>query len=146
MSDNDNRTVYILVGVGITLLAVVTILSFLTYRKVDRDRQSYNVQQPMQELSNPTSPVVYDERIYNERIYKMLEDRDNKIHEHIEDVNSNINSLNNNLKSLNYRIPSMGIGMNSMNIMNNNVSKAGSVTSVKTPIEDKIRQKEFGMI
>lgn len=141
MSDNDNRIVYILVGVGITLLAVVTILSFLTYRKVDRDRQSYNVQQPMQELSNPTSPVVYDERIY-----RMLEDRDNKIHEHIEDVNSNINSLNNNLKSLNYRIPSMGIGMNSMNIMNNNVSKAGSVTSVKTPIEDKIRQKEFGMI
>lgn len=137
MAESNNKEIlYILVGVGITLLAVATILSFLTYRKVDRDRQSYSMQQPMQELSIgqmpsqiPTSPVVYDDRIY-----RILADNEQKIHEHLEDVNSNVNSLNNSLK-LQYKISSL-----------NTQPRAGSVTTIRTTNEDKTRQKEFGMI
>lgn len=148
-SNNNKEWVYVLVGVGITLLAVVAVFSFLTNRKVEK--MSWQAESGTQQQTNPiqglglgfgsvpvsnqlqiAQPVVYDERIY-----KMLVDNEQKIHEHLEDVNSNINNLNSNLKSINYgqyKIPFAGIA-----------PRAGSVTSIRTGVEDKIRQKDFGM-
>lgn len=142
MAESNNKEwIYVLVGVGITLLAVVTVLTWLTNRKVERMSWEAENQQPstLQGLGNmstvssvtpvlsqtQTQPVIYDERIY-----RMLEDRDNKIHDHLEDVNSNINGL----KSLNYRIPSL-----------NTQPRAGGATSIRTGAEDKTRQRDFGM-
>lgn len=143
MPDKDNKEfVYVLIGVGITLLAIVTILSFLTYRKVEHQSwQNIGTAKevsPIQKLDNVSQnqyPQYPQSPIYDERIYRMLEDNQNKLHDRIEDVNSNINSL-----KLQYRIPSLG-----MNIVGK-PARAGSVISVKTPVEDKTRQKEFGMI
>lgn len=142
MAESNNKEIfYVLLGVGITLLAVVAVYSFLTNRKVERMswQAERGIQQPMQGLSAPvvsSQPVVYDEKIY-----RILADNEQNIHNHIEDLNSNINSLNNNLnsnlKSLNYKIPSLGI--------NNNIPRAGSVNTVRTTVEDKVRQKDFGM-
>lgn len=145
MSDNDNKTVYILVGVGITLLAVIAIFSFLTNRKVERmSWQTINTTHQLNPLSYNTPLNTLDNNIqttdvpiskyippvFDEKIYRLLEIQQRQL----EDVNANVNSL----KSLNYRIPSFGV--------NNNMSKAGSVTSIRTGAEDKTRQKEFGMI
>ena len=151
MSDNDNKIVYILVGVGITLLAVIAIFSFLTNRKVERMswKAENVVQQGLGVLGTVSqTPVLNQTPAYDERIYNMLSEKmDNNqkmIHDHLEDVNSNVNNLNNSLKSTNYgqnysqyKTPSLGVNVN--------MPKAGSVTSIKTSGEDKIRQKEFGM-
>lgn len=144
---NNKELIYVLVGVGISLLVVVTVLSFLTNRKVER--MSWKDENVMQQTNaiqglgtaNAISqiPVSNQPVIYDERVYKMLVDNEQKIHEHLEDVNTNINNLNNNLKSLNY----MQYKMSSLNA---NVPRAGSVNTIHTTNEDKIRQKDFGMI
>lgn len=147
MGDNNNKDIFfVLVGVGITLLAVVSILSFLTYRRVEH--QSWKTQNMTQQLGpnintlspltlNPAEIPVRNQPVYDERLYQLLENQQVQI----EHINSNINSL----KSLNY---APGISnINKFSHINKlSQSRAGSVTSIKTTEDDKIRQKDFGMI
>jgi hypothetical protein len=160
MPDNDNKTVYILVGVGITLLAVIAIFSFMTNRKVEKmSWEAERVQQqnsPVQTLGavstvssvpiassiGQTQPVIYDEKIYR-MLSEKIDNGQKTVHEHLEDVNSNVTNLNNNLKAMNYKIPSLGL--NNMDIANK-PTRAGSINTIRTTNEDKGRQKDFGMV
>lgn len=149
MAESNNKEVfYVLLGVGITLLAVVTILSFLTYRKVEYQSWQNGKTGTIKDSTIKEEGLgriqiqspIYDER--NERIYEMLENNQNRLQNHLETINSNVNSLK--YQSPNYMPYKMS---NQIHMEKENKrSVAGSVTTPKTVDEDRTRQHEFGMI
>lgn len=126
----------------LVILAIVTIgisIAWFAYLTYIRDKETREKIQPLNMLSGQQNipEISYDRPVYDERLYKLLENQQSQL----EHINSNINSL----KPLNYtqyKSPSLGsLGVNKLS-----QSRAGSVTSIKTTEEDKTRQKDFGMI
>lgn len=136
--DYKDLVILAIAAIGIS----VAFLAYLLYIR-DRDaREKLSLGSLNQNLSQLSSTVDIPNQTatqitypaYDERLYRLLENQQNQL----ENINSNINSLksSNNMK---YNMPSLNANINKS-------ARAGSVTSIRTMAEDKIRQKDFGMI
>lgn len=144
----ENKDYKDLIILGIVAIGIsVAWFAYLVYIK-DRDRyREIDKEKCAQSLSqlntlgplalSPTEIPVRNQPVYDERLYQLLENQQYQL----EYINSNIN----NLRSLNYTPYKMPNQRDVMN-MANKPTRAGSITTLRTSGEDKIRQKDYGMI
>lgn len=141
MSDNEHSgekvLLYILIGVGLFGLA------YLFWK--DQFKKDSTIQ--TQSLgSSGLGRVTSQLALSNPRI--------DELERQTIDLETQTNSLKEKLKLYDYQINQLSSGKNSqtetpkMYQLSNNgqPSRAGSVTSIRTTVEDKVRQKDFGMI
>lgn len=134
---------------GLIVLAIAAIgisIAWLAYLVYIRDREVRDKIQPLSQNLNQLSPNVplntqteipaRNQPVYDERLYQLLENQQYQL----EHINSNIN----NLRSLNY-IPYKMPNQRDVANMANKPTRAGSITTLRTSGEDKIRQKDYGM-
>ncbi len=141
MTDNDHAgervLLYILVGIGIFGLAY---LFFKDQFRRDNTIQSQSIGS-LSGLGRTTSQLA----LSNPRI--------DELERQTIDLETQTNSLKEELKLYDYKINQLSSGKNSQ-IENPKMyqlsgsgqpSRAGSVSTVRTTVEDKVRQKDFGM-
>lgn len=142
----ENKDYKDLIILGIVAIGIsVAWFAYLVYIR-DRERDKEKNIQPLSQNLNQLSPniplntqteiPVRNQPVYDERLYQLLENQQFQL----EHINSNINSL----KSLNYTPYKMPNQRDVMNMANKS-TRAGSVTTIRTSGDDKVRQQGFGM-